>query len=156
MDEIWFVTMSPDILLYYWHGGEIPTWRMENHERLVKIYPDAKVIKDTGLIYSEPLSCAWRIKMCSSFNRCLWIDNDIELDGPLDLTEKPALADEYCVGHVSICWSGNHPEVFAGLEKADNYNNFLLQQRVWAGLIDKIKINGTHWAMTANGEKGNR
>ena len=149
-------SVIPDILLFYWHGSDIPKWRMDNHARLVTLYPKATVIRDEGLEIIKVRSDLWRLLMCSRFVRCLWVDNDIELDGPLDLTERPALADEYNCGHISIVWSGDDPKVFDNLDVSINYNNTLLQDRVKNGLIDKIKINGTHWATTATGDKVKR
>ena len=147
------LNMIPKIILYYWHGGKIPKWRYDNIKILNALYPDAEIIKSVGENYDSCHGDLWRLKMCSENAYCLWVDNDIELAGPLDLTDTPALADEYGEGHISIVWSGNNPGAFLHLENGNNYNNRYLQHRVSMGVIRKISITGTHWASTTTGEK---
>lgn len=146
--------MVPDIILYYWHGAAIPAWRLECHNKLVALYPSAQIIKSEGETqnFKSYDSDHWRLQQCSKSKRVLWVDNDIELEGPLDLTEKPAVADEFHVGHISIVWSGDNPKAFKNLITPTSCNYRELELRIQSGLIGKIAINGTHWA----GEKGRR
>lgn len=149
--------ITPDYLLYYWSGSNpIPPWRWDCFKRLYTLYPEAEIIENTSIDFSFYHCDTWRLQKCSELTRCLWVDNDIWLDGPLDLCEDAAVADEYGCGHISICWSGDHPRHFKDLILEKNYDFNTLQDRVRRGKIDKIKIRGTHWAMTESGEKVNR
>ena len=138
--------LTPEYICIYWHGATIPQWRTDCINQLFALYPEAKKIESYGnvnLHVSEP----WRFKQCSENARCLWVDNDIWLDSPLALTEKPALADEYHCGHWSICWSGDVPEIIKG------HTPGTIQRLVKSGIVDKIKITGTHWASELDGSK---
>ena len=151
--------MVPEIILYYWQGpGPIPDWRLACHNKLVALYPSARIVKSEGYRekYLSYYSDHWRLQQCSKSKRVLWVDNDIELISPLELTEKPGLADEFQIGHLSIMWSGDNPEVFKDLITPTSYKNQEMQDRVKSGLIDKIKIPGTHWATEENGNKVRR
>jgi hypothetical protein len=150
--------MKPDVILFYWYGTPIPQWRLECHNKLVALYPGAHIIKSEGVTvdFKSYDGDHWRLQQCSTCKRALWVDNDIELAGPLDLTEKPAVADEYNSGHISICWSGDNPRAFKNLSTPTSYKYVELQERVKSGLIDKIKINGTHWTTSQAGEKVKR
>lgn len=148
--------MMPKVLLFYWHGCKIPQWRYDNFAKLCKLYPEANIISSTGDTFSIFDSEKWRIDQCSKIKNCLWIDNDIELNEPLALSEQPALADEYEVGHISLIWSGLNPSVFLNLITDHCYNNRYLQHRVKCGMIQKVKITGTHWGSDAVGNKTKR
>ena len=144
--------INPEYILIYWHGPKIPQWRQDNIDRLVSLYPNAQKIEsysdDKKGFYTD--SDLFRFGNCAKYNRCLWIDNDIWLDTPLELSEKPALADEYHCGHWALCWSGDSHESFIG-ENAKS-----IQKKVESGEIEKIKITGTHWASNLDGSRAVR
>jgi hypothetical protein len=150
--------IEPEYILYYWAGeNSIPRWRDDCVKQLRYLYPLAKIIEYKSNEFNSYYHCdIWRLKKCSELNRCLWVDNDIWLDCKLDLTDIPAVADEYGVGHISICWSGDNIEAFDGLEMSENYNHRLLQSRVKEGKIGKLKITGTHYASNKDGSQAVR
>ena len=138
--------ITPEFICIYWHGTTMPQWRHDCIDRLIELYPTARKIESYGgenFFLSEP----WRFKQCEENARCLWIDNDIWLDSPLELTEKPALADEYHCGHWSLCWSGDNPDAFK------DRNPATIQYLVKSNVVDKIKITGSHWSSEADGSK---
>ena len=144
--------IAPEYILIYWHGPKMPSWRQDNIDRLVSFYPNAQTIESysgdrTGFYTDSDL---FRFGNCATHRRCLWVDNDIWLDSPLELTESPALADEYHCGHWSICWSGDRPDMFFG----ENANT--IQKKVKRGEIGKLKITGTHWASNLDGSRAVR
>jgi hypothetical protein len=136
-------------LLFYWRGGEIPSWRNDCSDRLRELYPDTECIYDIDLNkqYNSAESDAWRLYQCSLKPYTLWVDNDIWLDEPLKLIDKPAVAAEYGIAHWSICWSGNKPEIFKNMTIVKMANEWTNSQE-----IDKVKITGKHWA----GKSGNK
>lgn len=138
------------IILYYWHGGKIPDWRKSCSDRLKRIYKNAEIIESTGNIYDNAHSDKWRFEQCAKHENCLWVDNDIWLDEPLELTDRPAMADEYHTWHHSICWSGKNPKAFDVKSYKELYQNAKL------GLIDKVKITGIHYGSTRDGQRTDR
>ena len=137
----------------YWFNSEIPQWRIDCFEQAKKIYPEATIISyiNTSSIASRGeyifKSNAWRLNQVSLYDHCLWLDNDIWLDGPLDLPDGPGMADEYNCNHWSIIWSGNDPGYFIGKT---------IPQLAVDRNIKRIKINGIHWGSDLAGNKCKR
>jgi hypothetical protein len=133
--------LKPNRLLFYWRGGAIPQWRRDCSERLISFYPDAERVCDIDentpeTINPEHHSDTWRHYQCILAPRTLWVDNDLMLDEPLELTSQPAMADEFGQKHWSILWSGDSPislvsKNIAGFNKDT--------------AIGKIKFVGTHY-----------
>lgn len=136
----------------FWYGKLIPSWRQDCIDRLIYLYPNAKILEsdyldctlDNVIDYSDK----FRLNMVQNYQYCLWVDNDIWLDEPLDLTDEPAMADEYGCWHWSIMWSGNNPDCFKVYNSINDMRSM--------SFIRKIKITGTHWAMDKNGNKCKR
>jgi len=116
------------------------------------LYPNAETLEsdylDCTLSNVREWSDKFRMKMVQNYQYCLWVDNDIWLDEPLDLTDEPAMANEYGTGHGSIMWSGNNPDYFRAYNS--NFDPKLMST------VKRIKITGTHWATDKNGNKCER
>jgi hypothetical protein len=140
------------ILLHYWSGPTCPQWRLDCEKQLYRLYPDARIIEYNS---TEPCnkqhSNAWRMQKCIEQPYTLWVDNDIWLDKPLPLTDKPGMAAEYSSAHWSIVWSGARPEVFIGLKACQAGKKILELYK--KGEADLYIIPGTHWASTHTGER---
>lgn len=139
--------ITPVHIGYYWQNpAPIPAWRQRCADRLVELYPFAEVIRHdvVGPYPTHKLSNAWRMAMAGRYKRFLWVDSDIYLDSPLELTERPAMADEYGIRHWSIVWSGDNPDIYYNHEA----EGFISDTR-----IELLKITGTHWATGADGSK---
>jgi hypothetical protein len=124
----------------------LPAWRRDNIRQLRLLYPGARLVYRFAKS-QDPThdSDNWRLKMCGRYKRCLWVDSDVWLNSWLPLTEVPAMADEYGVRHWSIMWTGEHPEVFASVDKIGDLAHD------WR--IEKMAIPGRHYIMAPDGSR---
>lgn len=150
------VFMDNQKILVYWAGiASAPAWREALTRKLLSYYPGATVVREDIVLDADDTRCPYqlsdarRVRFCAEGLWRLYVDSDIEINAPLPLDDRPAMALE-TVPHWSICWSGAHPEMFAGTENvcevsrrfrrhlADGSVNLIRQEHFahWAECID--------------------
>jgi len=133
---------------FYWVGGNIPQWRVDNIDTFKRFHPefDVKVEIVEGYCFSPILeSERARFAFCRGGKNRLWIDSDIELLARLPIGERPAVAWE-AIPHHSLLWSGEgdfFKRVTDGPSFFQEVNRALYHKQV-----DTIHPSGIcrHWA----------